>query len=100
MYLHEEQKQKKWRQNLIWYYPDYEYNLKTNAGKIFLKLLKKHFPKSYLFPNTFNKKTVKLNYISTRNIARVITSFSQNVSNLHIENLVLSKLPTTDPPTH
>ena len=30
---------------IIWFNPPYSVNVKTNLGKIFLSLLKKHFPK-------------------------------------------------------
>ena len=31
--------------NIIWFNPPFSQNVKTNIGKLFLKLVKKHFPK-------------------------------------------------------
>ena len=42
------------KQNIIWYNPLYSMNVKTNVGKIFLKLLRKHFPPSHPMYTIFN----------------------------------------------
>ena len=49
-------------------------NVKTNIGKQFFKILKKHFPKSSAFYKIFNKNTVKLSYSCMRNVASIISS--------------------------
>ena len=45
---------------IIWFNPPYSKNVKTNVGKVFLKLLKKHFPTSHILHKVFNKNTVKI----------------------------------------
>ena len=47
---------------VIWYNPPYSSNLKTNVGKKFLTLLRKHFPPSSVLYKLFNQKKVKLPY--------------------------------------
>ena len=46
--------------NIIWFNPPYSANVKTNIGKIFLRTLKKNFPRNHLFYKVFNKNTIKL----------------------------------------
>ena len=48
---------------IIWYNPPFSLNLKTNIGKIFFKLLNKHFPVHKIF----NKNTVKVKLSCMRN---------------------------------
>ena len=43
--------------NIIWFNPLYSQNVKTNIGKTFLKLLKKHFPKGHKLHKIFNRNT-------------------------------------------
>ena len=43
---HEKKKRKR---NIIWYNPPYSANVKTNIGKTFFKLLKKHFSRGHKF---------------------------------------------------
>ena len=38
---------RKRKRNIIWYNPPYSMSVKTNVGKIFFKLLRKHFPPSH-----------------------------------------------------
>ena len=53
---------KKRKQKIIWLNPPYSKNVKTNIGKIFFKLLHKHFPPLHSFHEVFNKKSVKISY--------------------------------------
>ena len=73
----EHQEKKKRKGNVIWYNPPYSINVKANIGKVFFKLLHKHFPKTHKFYKIFNKNTVKLSYSSMRNMASIITSKTQ-----------------------
>ena len=51
---------KKRKRKLIWFNPAYSKNVKTNVGKVFLKLLKKYFPASHILHNIFNKTLQKI----------------------------------------
>ena len=53
------------KRNVIWFNPLYSKNVKTKIGKIFLNLIKKHFPSHHKFHKLFNKNTVKISYICT-----------------------------------
>ena len=60
---------KKRKCKIIQFNPPYSINVKTNIGKISLRLLKKHFSKKNKF---FNKSNVKISYIFTSNILSFI----------------------------
>ena len=48
--------------NIIWFNPPLSQNVKTNIGKIFLKLIEKHFPNHHRLHKIFNLNTIKLSY--------------------------------------
>ena len=47
---------------IIWHNPPYSMNVKPNIGKIFFKLLQKHFPPSHPMYTTFNQNKIKNSY--------------------------------------
>ena len=53
---------KKRQRKIIWFNPLLSKSVKTNLGKEFFKLLKRHFPKRHKMSKIFNKNTVKLSY--------------------------------------
>ena len=67
------------KRNIIWFNPPYSKNVKTNIGKIFLNLIKKHFPSHHKFHKLFNKNTVKISYSCTRNIKTIINSHKAKI---------------------
>ena len=67
------------KRNIIWFNPPYSKNVKTNIGKIFLNLIKKHFPPHHKFHKLFNKNTVKISYSCTRNIKSIINSHNAKI---------------------
>ena len=66
---------------IIWYNPPYSANIKTNIGKTFLNLIKKHFPKINKLHKIFNKNTVKISYICMSNISSIILGHNKNLIN-------------------
>ena len=60
--------------------------MKTNIGRVFFKLLHKHFPRTHKFYNIFDKNTVKLNYSSMRNMASIITSHNKTILRPNIQD--------------
>ena len=77
--IDDNQEKKKRKRNIIWYNPPYSMNVKTNIGKLFFRLLQKHFPKTHKFYKIFIKNCVKLSYSSMRNIASIISSHNKSV---------------------
>ena len=56
----ENNEERKRKRKITWLDSPYLKNVKTIMGKVFLKLLKKHFSVSLFRHNIFNKNTVKL----------------------------------------
>ena len=62
------QNKKKRKRNIIWFNPPYRKSVKTNIGRIFIKLISKHFPPNHKFVKIFNKNTQKISYSCMPNI--------------------------------
>ena len=50
------------KRKIIWFTPPYALIVRTNIGKKFLELVKKHFPPTHRYHKIFNKNTVKISY--------------------------------------
>ena len=64
---------------VIWFNPPYSQNVKTNIGKLFVKLVRKHFPKNKKHHKIFNLNTLKLSYCCTTNIGNIIKQHNSKV---------------------
>ena len=53
-------KQRNRKKQIIWFNHPYSANVKTNVGKLFMRLIDKNFPRHYKFHKLFNRKNVKL----------------------------------------
>ena len=58
--------------DIIWFNPPFSQNIKTNNGKIFLKLIKKHFSNHHHLHKIFNLNTIKLSYSCMSNMSSFI----------------------------
>ena len=54
------QNKKKRKRTIIWFNLPYSKSIKTNIGRIFIKLISKHFSPNHKFVKIFNKNTIKL----------------------------------------
>ena len=70
---------RKRKRKIIWYNPPFSKNIKTNIGKVFFKLVKKHFPKDNPMYKIFNRNTLKLSYSCMRNISSIISSHNKHI---------------------
>ena len=66
---HGKEEKKRRKQKIIWFNPPYSNNVKSNVGKQFLKLVRRHFPKGNKLNKTFNKNTLKVSYSCMRNMS-------------------------------
>ena len=66
----------RWIRNrkVIWFNSPYSLRVKRNIGKIFLKLVRKHFPRSRKFNKIFNLNTIKISYRSMPNVKNLLGS--------------------------
>ena len=73
------QNKKKRKHNIIWFNPPYSKSVKTNIGRIFIKLISKHFPPNHTFVKIFNKNTIKLSYSCMPNIRSKINGPNKKI---------------------
>ena len=57
--IEEANQARKHKRAIIWYNPPYSMNVETNVGRIFFKLLQKHFPPAHPKYTIFNNKKIK-----------------------------------------
>ena len=55
--------------------------VKTNIGKVFLKLVRKHFPRSHKLSKIFNLNTIKISYSSMPNVKNLIKQHNSKILN-------------------
>ena len=75
-----EDRGKKRRRSVLWFNPPYSSNVKTNVGRRFLTLLRKHFPPSSELHKLFNPKKVKLSYSCCPSMNTIISSHNAKVT--------------------
>ena len=69
--------------NVIWFNPPFNSSVKSNVGKIFLNLVKKHFPPSSRLHKIFNRNTLKISYSCTSNMANIVKQHNRKVLSDH-----------------
>ena len=72
--------------NVTWFCPPYSDSVKTPIGKVFLQLLRKHFPHEHRYARIINKNTVKLSYSCMPNIQNIMKQRNEQL--LREENIV------------
>ena len=73
------EKPKNKQRNLIWLDIPFNKNVSTNVTQAILRLIGKHFPKSYKLHKIFNRNTVKVSYSPTENMGRIIKSHNKTI---------------------
>ena len=64
---------------ILWFNAPFNQNVKTNICKIFIKLIKKRFPKDYKLYKIFGTNTTKLSYSCMPNMSSVLKQHNQKV---------------------
>ena len=64
---------------MIWFNPPFSLNVKTDIGKEFFKLIRKHFPRNHSFSKMFNLNTIKISYSSMKNMKNLIKQHNARV---------------------
>ena len=72
---------RKKKTKIIWFNPPFSRGVSTNIGKIFLKMIDKHFPKRNQLHKVFNRNTVKISYSCTRNMKMIIQAHNKKILN-------------------
>ena len=65
--------------NKIWFNPPFSQNVKANIGKIFLRLIRKHFLNHRRLHKNFNLNTIKLSYSCMSNMSSFIKQHNRNI---------------------
>ena len=86
------------KRKVIWFNPPFSLNVKTNVGKIFFKLVKRHFPKENPLRKIFNKNTLKVSYSCMHNAASALSTRKRNI--LYIKSLNLVAIVDQRPIAH
>ena len=60
------------RRNILWFNPPFSKNVRTNVGRTFLSLVRKHFPTHHKLHKIFNKNNMKVSYSCMSNIDSII----------------------------
>ena len=72
---------------VIWFNPQYSLNVKTNIGKVFLKLVRKHFPRSHKLSKIFSLNTIKISYSSMPNVKKLIKQHNSKILNKYWDKI-------------
>ena len=73
------------KRNIIWFNPPFSQNVETSVGKLFLKLIDKHFPPGKLVRDNkemhklFNRNNVKVSYCCMKNMGAIISSHNKKL---------------------
>ena len=67
------------KRRTIWFNPPYSANVKTNIGKLFLRLLVNNFPRHHRYHKLFNKNNVKLSYSCMPSMENIISNHNANL---------------------
>ena len=70
---------KKCKRKVIWFNPPFSLNGKTNVGKMFLRLVKRYFPKESPLQKICNKNTLKVSCSCMGNVTSVLSVHNRNI---------------------
>ena len=59
------------KQNIVWFNPPFSKHVKSNIGKVFIYLLKKHFFPHHCLHKICNKNNIKMSYSCMPNMAAI-----------------------------
>ena len=67
------------KRKIIYYNPPFNQALKTKIGRIFLELVKKHFPRHHKLHPILNRNTLKISYSCTPNIKKILQAHNRKI---------------------
>ena len=73
-------KERKQKENIIWFSLPYSRNLSTNIGKKFSHLIDRHFQRSNKLHKIFTRNTIKVSYSCMDNMAKIIQNHNKKVT--------------------
>ena len=80
---------------VIWFNWPHNVNVKTNIGRIFLRLIDRHFPRHHKYGKLFNRNNIKISYSCMPNKASVIRNHNTRLlkvpTPIDIKNAAISR---------
>ena len=76
---HNTNQSQQWKRKVNWFNPTFNKSVKTRIGKVFLHLVKQHFPKHHKFYKIFNLSTITVSYSCTINMVNNIKNHNPKV---------------------
>ena len=67
------------KRKIIWFNPHCSANVKTNVGKIFMRLIEKHFPRHHKYYKLVNRNNIKLSYSCMPTMNNVIRKHNSKI---------------------
>ena len=77
---------RKRRRKIMYFNPPFCKSVKTNIGRVFLDLVRKHFPKTSVLGKVFNKNNLKISYCTMPNMNEYIAKHNNKIYNQVNEN--------------
>ena len=75
----QQQQKKKRRRKTIWFNPPFCMSVKTNIGRKFLNLVKKHFTAKNPLTRIFNKHNMRVSYCCMKNMGAIIKAHNRAI---------------------
>ena len=69
------------KHNIIWFNSPYSKSVKSNIGKLCLRLINKHFLPTHKYRKIFNRNTIKISYSCMPNIKSKIRTHNKKILN-------------------
>ena len=64
---------------IIWFNPPYSVNVKTNIGRMFLRLIDKHFQRHHKYRKLFNRNNIKISNSCMPNMTNAIRNYNTSL---------------------
>ena len=74
-----ENKNRKRNRRVTWFNPPFSYNVKTNIGAEFLKIISECFPQHHKLYKICNRNTLKLSYRTMPNMKRAVSNHNNKI---------------------
>ena len=78
-YIPSRSKRQTRKRQIVCFNPPYSANVKTNVGKIFMRLVDKHFPCHHKYYKLFNRNNIKLSYSCMPNMSNIIRKHNSKI---------------------
>ena len=77
---------RKRRKGLVYFNPPFNYDVRTNIGKLFFEALDNNFPRKHKYYPWLNRHTVKLAYSTVPNLGRIIAGINGKKRSIELRN--------------